>query len=121
MANPEHLAVIKKGADEWNKWREGAPDVVPDLAWADISGLVLDGANLAGAKMKLAFCKGTSFKNADFTGANLYGANLEKTELGGAKMRDCNLEGAHLIGSNIGEADTGGANMRLARTEGHQY
>ena len=31
MANPEHLQVLKQGVEEWNKWRDEHPDVIPDL------------------------------------------------------------------------------------------
>ena len=57
MANQEHVKAIKQGVHYWNKWREENPDVVPDLAWADLVGVDLDGANLEGANMKLAFCR----------------------------------------------------------------
>ena len=31
MANPEHLAVLKQGVEQWNKWKKEHPDVMPDL------------------------------------------------------------------------------------------
>ena len=43
MANQEHVTIIKKGADEWNKWREVNPGVKPDLAWANLVGTDLSG------------------------------------------------------------------------------
>jgi hypothetical protein len=31
MANPEHLAILKKGVAEWNEWRrKGHPDIRPE-------------------------------------------------------------------------------------------
>ena len=27
MANPEHLAVLKQGVEQWNKWKKEHPDV----------------------------------------------------------------------------------------------
>jgi len=41
MANQEHVKAIKQGVHYWNKWREENPDVVPDLAWADLVGVDL--------------------------------------------------------------------------------
>ncbi len=31
MANPEHLAILKQGVEQWNKWKKEHPDVLPDL------------------------------------------------------------------------------------------
>jgi hypothetical protein len=31
MANPEHLKILKKGVEAWNKWRKENPDIQPDL------------------------------------------------------------------------------------------
>ena len=32
MANPEHLAILKRGVEVWNEWREDHPETRPDLA-----------------------------------------------------------------------------------------
>jgi len=32
MANPEHLKILKRGVEVWNKWREDNPKIVPDLS-----------------------------------------------------------------------------------------
>src|SRR5271165_3780663 len=29
MANPEHLEILKQGAEQWNKWRRGPRDEEP--------------------------------------------------------------------------------------------
>jgi hypothetical protein len=31
MANDEHVAMLKKGVDAWNAWREANPDIRPVL------------------------------------------------------------------------------------------
>jgi uncharacterized protein YjbI with pentapeptide repeats len=36
MANPEHLAILKKGVDAWNKWRQDWPEITPNLRSCDI-------------------------------------------------------------------------------------
>ncbi len=46
MAKPEHLAILKKGVEQWNKWREEHPQVMLDLTEAELSGVDLRGANL---------------------------------------------------------------------------
>ena len=61
MANPEHLAKLKEGVGEWNRWREEYPDIIPDLSGADLSQAHLNQAN---------------FSEANFSEANLSEANL---------------------------------------------
>jgi hypothetical protein len=36
MANDEHVALLKQGANAWNKWREANPDIQPDVQKADV-------------------------------------------------------------------------------------
>lgn len=36
MANPEHVAILKSGVEEWNRWREENPGIRPDLEGADL-------------------------------------------------------------------------------------
>ena len=31
MANEEHVALLKQGAEAWNAWRHENPDIRPDL------------------------------------------------------------------------------------------
>jgi|NGEPerStandDraft_6_1074524.scaffolds.fasta_scaffold548852_1 hypothetical protein len=36
MANPEHLAILKQGVEQWNKWRKEHPELWPHLSAADL-------------------------------------------------------------------------------------
>ena len=49
MANPEHLAKLKEGAEAWNKWRKDNPEIKRDLTEADLAEANLEGANFTGA------------------------------------------------------------------------
>ena len=118
MADSDHVSKVKEGAAAWNRWREEEPDAVPDLSWANLNGLNLDGAVFAKAALKLAFCKGCSLVGADFSGANMRGVNLEGCDLRGAVFRDANLEGAHMLGTDLTGADFAGANLKLANFDG---
>src|SRR5262245_4098997 len=71
MANPEHLEILRRNVEEWNKWREANPDVWPNLSKADLSGADFNGANLSKAKLS----------GAKLEGADLIRANLSKAEL----------------------------------------
>ena len=114
MANSEHVKIIKRGADTWNEWRKDNPDVNPDLAWANLIGLDLQGVDLKKTNMKLAFCRSVNFTNADFSGAILYGTNFQNAVLNSATMKNADLEGANLIDAVLENADLEGANMKLA-------
>ena len=55
MPNKEHFALIKKGVDAWNKWREGhADNIRTDLTWAYLKGENLRGANHGWADLSSA-------------------------------------------------------------------
>ena len=118
MADSDHVSKIKQGAAAWNRWRKEEPDVLPDLGWANLNGLNLDGVVFAKSVLKLAFCKGCSFVGADFSGASMRGVNLEGCDLRGAVFREANLEGAHMLGADLTGADFAGANLKLANFDG---
>lgn len=41
MANLEHLKILGKGVEIWNKWRFENDEIRPDLSGADLSGINL--------------------------------------------------------------------------------
>lgn len=118
MADSEHVSKVKEGTAAWNRWREEKPDVIPDLGWANLNGVNLDGAVFAKSVLKLAFCRGCSMVGADFSEANMRGVNLEGSDLRGAVFRGANLEGAHMLGADLTGADFAGANLKLANFDG---
>jgi hypothetical protein len=83
MANDEHVAMLKKGVDAWNAWRNQNPDIRPDLAGASLSEANLSGVDstkhdlrgAVGANLSDAILSG-----ADLTKADLRGADLTKAE-----------------------------------------
>jgi uncharacterized protein YjbI with pentapeptide repeats len=71
MANQEHLAILKKGVEAWNRWRQQNPEVIPDLRLAnliaaDFHGASLDYAVLGWANLERA--SGTRRCNRSGTG-----------------------------------------------------
>jgi uncharacterized protein YjbI with pentapeptide repeats len=81
MANPEHLAMLKQGEDNWNEWRAASRDVVPDL-----SGAGLSEANLSGANLREVHLWGADLREADLTGADLGRADLRGADLANARI-----------------------------------
>jgi uncharacterized protein YjbI with pentapeptide repeats len=96
MANPEHLAILKKGVEEWNRWRKRNPDIEPDLSGADLRGenfhdpAVFDKNTINAALLRAVF------SNADFSKTNLNGANLSGAEIIRANIASADLSNACL-------------------------
>lgn len=98
MANEEHLAILKKGAWEWNQWRWRNDISVPDLSGADL--------------------KGAQLARVDLTAADLFSANLSGANLSRAELRFARLERADLSLANVMAADVSLTNLREATLEG---
>jgi hypothetical protein len=86
MADPEHVALLKRGVKEWNEWRDANPALLVDLREANVSGADLRFANLCVA----------SFRGANLTGADLSGADLSRAGLHAANLRGARLHRAIL-------------------------
>lgn len=76
MANQEHLAILKQGVEPWNQWRRVNPDILPDLSYADLREMHLEGAYLRRCNLLEANLSGTHLE-----GANLMNAVLERADL----------------------------------------
>jgi len=113
MANDEHVALLKKGVDAWNKWRGENPNIRPDLRGANLRG-----ANLRGADLREANVREANLRQANLRGANLRGANLRQANLRGATLRRANLREAVLREADLREANLSGATLRRANLRG---
>ena len=124
MANPQHLAKLKRGTRAWNKWRGANRDVQTNLYKADLSGAPLSKAdltfanlgeaNLSGADLSRAKLIGAILREADLSGANLSEANLSRADLTLVNLSDANLNKANLSGVNLAEANLSFANLSAA-------
>jgi uncharacterized protein YjbI with pentapeptide repeats len=116
MANPDHLARLKRGVGKWNSWRTANNEVVPDLSRANLSGANLSEADLMGAKLMGARLRGVSLSRAKLRFANLSRADLTDAILSGADLRGAilsgaDLRGAYIIGADLSDAILNGANL----------
>lgn len=112
--SPSPHEIILQGADAWNQWREANPDAIPDL-----SGIVLEGADLCSANLNAISLKGAVLRNAQLSNASLSeadlsGANLVNAGLDGAILRGANLSAADLTGANLSGGNLAGANLAQA-------
>jgi hypothetical protein len=115
MAKKEQLNILKRGVEDWIKWRTDNPGVMIDLREVDLMGVDLTHANLAGANLSGANLEradltatnlgGAALWRANLTGANLTGANLRAASFGGADLTGASLAIANLSGANLGRAD----------------
>lgn len=121
MDNAFYL-LIRQGAEAWNRWylshpwawrenqvyptleefEEHAPKFIePDLNFADLRGLKLDGIILNGADLQWVCLDGASLRGAQFEGAclircSLKDADLEKASFQTAEITLTNFERANL-------------------------
>jgi uncharacterized protein YjbI with pentapeptide repeats len=126
MPNNEHLGILRRGVDAWNKWRQKNPYDWIDLHKADLSdvnlreanlnGANLNSANLSGANLREANLSGANLNNANLSGANLSGANLiNGADLSMAILRETNLSGTNLNRAILIQAKFINANLSRAR------
>jgi uncharacterized protein YjbI with pentapeptide repeats len=104
MADEEQLAVLRRGRDAWNAWREQNPDVRVDLSNSDLSEEYLSGAKLSGAVLSGAVLSKADLTEADLSRAGLAAANLSRARLSGANLSEAVLSGANLFKANLSKA-----------------
>jgi hypothetical protein len=100
MANPKHLAILKKGVVAWNEWRKTNPAIAPDFRCARLVTEDLCDADLYRAEFSGACLVGTHF-----TGANLGCTTLFGTILKDADVRDADFTKAAIAYCAFGNMD----------------
>ncbi len=134
MANAEHLAILKKDREAWNKWREEHPEVTPDLTKADLRmsfwQFNLSHADLRGAEIVgdseldepdengYGKLEGYNPNSANFTEADLRGANLSGLSFSNLdesyperELKSVDLRGADLTGADLSMSYLNGAKL----------
>ncbi len=112
MANEEHVAILKQGADAWNNWSYErwkifwGSDIEVNFGIADFSG-----ADFSGFDLRDLDIGSTDFSSANLSGANLSGANFEATNFRKANLERVNLSKAELMGATLVDADLRDADL----------
>jgi hypothetical protein len=120
MANPEHLVLLKQGADRWNRWyKEHYWDTTPDLRGADLSNMDLSDVKLSFARLEEACFSGSNLQRASFVESRLIHVdlshtNLREAHLDRAWLLDANLQGAQLHAAKIRKASLAWVNLNDA-------
>jgi hypothetical protein len=122
MANPEHLKILKKGVEAWNKWRKENPHIKPNLSEMDLRKMNLRKAglrkvnlsevDLSGANLSWAILIEANLRGANLSKVNLYEANLLMADLLLADLREANLVGADLMRADLYATNIKGANLK---------
>ena len=115
MANSEHLKILEKGVEAWNRWRSENPQIEPDLSGAVIPRKDFNDANLSNANLLSAKLTGAKLKRASLVRANINNAVLNQTDLSGARLTNSSLSYANLIGANLTGANLTGADLTGAK------
>ena len=95
MTNPEHVEIVKAGAEAILKTRESDSKILFDLYKADLSGADLKGADLREANLR----------EADLSEANLNEAWLLGTIFGKTDLSNAILSNSHWGWTNIGNVN----------------
>jgi len=115
LADPTHIAALKRGVKHWNEWRKKHPGIRPqlfetDLRDAELLSVDLSGADPRGAHLSNADLSRANLFQTDFYRATMWRANLTEANIAGADLSSANLNGAVLRGANLA-----GVNLRFAR------
>jgi Pentapeptide repeats (8 copies) len=120
MANAEHLEILGQGEFVWNEWRRRHPEVIPDLAGAELQGRQLAHYDLSKADLSGAALMGADLRRANLAGAQLDAVKINDARAPYADFSEARLPGAYLWGSDFREtifrdADLSGANLMCAQ------
>lgn len=96
MANPEHVEILKQGAEVWNEWREENPDVKILIEDAELKSINLAGVNLSGiglssVKFYDAELNDANFDESSLVGVNFKYSNLDYVRVTNAYLYECNI------------------------------
>jgi uncharacterized protein YjbI with pentapeptide repeats len=150
MADPEHLKVLERGVEVWNKWRRTSPEILPNLvgmncyesnlSGIDFSKSNLNRANFGKAKLVRADMSSadhvltnsgtcdfwSSLRQTDFSGADLSSADISEADateanFNGANLQDVDFGASTLQNANFSGAYLRGVDFRIAYLEGVNF
>lgn len=131
MANPEHVEVVKGGAEAIKEWRQKHPNVILnlhkanlteiklsnadlhecDLSECDLSGAKLNAINMTRADMSHAILANTSLIDVDLSHVKLANALVMNTDLFRSKLSGTDSPNAHVILTELVLCDLDNANL----------
>ncbi len=101
----------------WYSDRTGGVDLRGAFLFkANLTGALLDCADLRGADLRQSRLNKADLTGADLSNANLKEANLKEADLRRADLTNTNLVGVNLEGANLTEANLAGVNLLAAKS-----
>lgn len=123
----EHLQLVSRGKDVWNKWREENPHIKPDLSRVefgkrlDLKGWKLSDTNFSGSSLieadfrpdneQLKTIRRICFSSADLAGADFSSLGIADVEFKGATLNGAKFAGSLLNNTNFRYAKLIEANL----------
>lgn len=98
MANPEHVAKLKEGAEAWNAWRK-ASDEKPDLSGLKLRGDSFEDYDLRSTDFSGADLHEVIFESAELDDSSFERASLYRVTFFYANLRRCNFKSG--LSSNL--------------------
>ena len=114
VADKEQIAKLIEGVAVWNAWREANSNVRVELSKANLSGVVISGANLIKANVRGAILSDAWLVEANLSEADLWNANLSEAIVLDANLTGANRSRANLTGANLSSANLSKANLSEA-------
>jgi uncharacterized protein YjbI with pentapeptide repeats len=111
MANSDHLKILNKGVEAWNKWRDENQDKKPDLSGVNLTKREFIGANFSNTNFNKARLHLWSVADCDFSESNLTGIQAQASYWRNARFRGAHISG-DLILSRMYVADFSGASVQ---------
>lgn len=121
MANPEHLAILKKGVEAWNRWRAEHRDVVPNLGGVFGNPTQLRDSYLRDAVFFHAYLDWVDFARGNLDRAMFDGAWLRGSSFHSASLQQVSFIYANLLRVKFRDADLTGADLTLANCNGADF
>ncbi len=118
MANFKHVEMLSRGVTVWNAWRDGDPEIKPNLSGTNLMNADLAEANLRQADLRKSDLRKADLTRADLVKADLRNANLRSAKAIGANLQGANMSGAQLVAIDLSKSDLRGADMRGTRFDG---
>jgi hypothetical protein len=115
VPNQEHLRILKRGVEHWNKWRAENKAIVPSLRRAELAGANLAGVDFSGADLKVVDLAEADLRGANLRKADLYRASLWRANLDTANLQEADLSSANLNGARLQRANLNQTTLRFAR------
>lgn len=96
MADQNHIDEWDKGVQSWNQWRQGNPDIVPDLSGHPFENYDINNANLRGSKLVGCTITKYNFNNCDLEEACFDQSNISDSNFGADKLEKLSFVRANL-------------------------